>query len=154
MYKEGAWNDNQYWSWALQQWNLDMTVERITKLLIDGYEVDEKVAEVIKKVRGNGYKTLICSNNFPVRIRGLQGRFGFLDNFDAWALSYEVGATKPSVEIFQKLVEKSGVLANEIVFADDNQENLDGAKKVGINTLFYKNFEKYLEDLRNLGVKI
>jgi len=154
LYKTGRWADKQYWEWALKEWGLDMAVEEIVKLLISGYEVDERVVEVVKKTRETGYKTLICSNNFPARINGLQKRFGFLDNFDAWALSYEIGEVKPSPTIFKELVKKAEVKPDEIVFADDNEDNLSGAREVGIQTFFYQDFDRYLEDLGGVGVKV
>jgi putative hydrolase of the HAD superfamily len=109
---------------------------------------------MVKKLREAGYKTAICSNNFPARINGLQDKFGFLNDFGIVALSYEVGESKPSKKIFEELVRKSGVEAGSIVFADDNSDNLDGAKEVGITTFLYEGFEKYLEQLTNIGVKI
>jgi putative hydrolase of the HAD superfamily len=68
--------------------------------------------------------------------------------------SYEEHAVKPDRKLFENLVKKSGVLANEIVFADDNDSNIDGAKSVGINAFFYQGFEKFIEKLRELKVKI
>ena len=134
--------------------NYPQTPDELIKLLIDGYEVDNYVVEVVKKVRSNGYKTLICSNNFSSRINGLQERFKFLDNFDAWALSYEIGSTKPSVKIFQELINKSGVKPEEIIFADDNNDNLEGAKQVDIQTFFYEGFDEFLESLKQLKVNL
>ncbi len=154
MYKEGKMTDEQYWRWAAKEWKLEKTPKELIDLLISGYEVDENVVEVVKKVRANGYKTLICTSNFPARINGLQKRFKFLDNFYAWALSYEVGFNKPSKELFEKLVNVSGVNANEIVFADDNQENIVGASQVGIYAFYYEGFEKFIQKLKELGVKI
>ncbi|MFA6270721.1 MAG: HAD-IA family hydrolase [Candidatus Paceibacterota bacterium] len=122
--------------------------------MINGYDVDETVVSMVKKLREAGYKTAICSNNFPARINGLQDKFGFLNDFGIVALSYEVGESKPSKKIFEELVRKSGVEAGSIVFADDNSDNLDGAKEVGITTFLYEGFEKYLEQLTNIGVKI
>ena len=153
-YKEGKMTDEGFWSWASNEWKLDKTPKELMELLITGYEVDESVVEIVKKVRANGYKTLICTSNFPARINGLQERFKFLDNFDAWALSYEVGFNKPAKELFEELVKKSGVNANEIVFADDHQENVDGAKEVGIEAFFYEGFDKFIERLKELGVNV
>lgn len=146
--------DNEYWSWAIQQWGIDLTVQQVIDLLIEGYEVNEDVVKVVKEVRTKGYKTLICTNNFPARIKGLDERFGLLNNFDAYVFSYEIGATKPSTKIFQTLVERSGVKAEEIVFADDNKDNLEGAKAVGIQEFFYEGFDQYVVKLRDLGVEI
>jgi len=154
LYKEGKMTDDEFWTWALLEWKLDKTPKELMELLILGYGVDESVVEIVKKVRSNGYKTLICTSNFPARINGLQGRFKFLDNFDTWALSYEVGFNKPAKELFEELIRKSGVDASEIVFADDHQENVNGAKQVGIEAFYYEGFDKFIEKLKKLGVKI
>ena len=146
--------DDEFWAWASKEWKLDKNPQELIDLLISGYEVDKNVVEVVKKSRKKGYKTLICTNNFPARINGLQERFKFLDNFDAWALSYEVGATKPSIKIFQELVNKSGVKPEEIIFADDNNDNLERAKQVGIQAFFYEGFDKFIDKLQDLGVNI
>ena len=104
-YKEGKMNDEEYWTWASKEWKLDKTPKELIDLLISGYEIDQNVVETVKKVRANGYKTLICTNNFPARINGLQERFKFLDDFDAKAVSYEIGSSKPDSKIYQRLIE-------------------------------------------------
>jgi putative hydrolase of the HAD superfamily len=121
--------------------------------MIKGYEINGEVEKVVKAVRKIGYKTLICSNNFPARINGLQKRFNFLDNFDVAVYSFTVGAAKPNRKIFEELVKRSGFKPEEIVFADDDEEKLSGAKDVGIQAFVYKGFDKFLEELRKLGIK-
>lgn len=153
-YKEGKMTDQEYWTWALAEWKLKMSVDEIVKLLIDGYEINPPVIEVLKRVRKNGYKILACTNNFPARINGLHGRFRFLNDFDVAVFSYAVGASKPDKKIFQALIDKSGLKGEEIVFADDNNDNLAGATALGIKTFFYEGFDKFLIDLKSAGVKV
>ena len=154
LYKTGQMTDEQFWSWAVSEWKLDKSPQEVINLLISGYEVDEDVVKVVKKAKELGYKNLICTNNFPARINGLNERFEFLENFDAWVFSYEVGTTKPDKKIFEELVDKSGVAANEIVFADDSEKNIRGAQEVGINAFFYENFEQFMRELGRMGVRI
>ncbi len=154
LYKNGQMSDHEFWSWAAQEWRVSLSPDELISLLISGYEVDEKVAGVVRNAREKGYKTLICSNNFPARIDGLQERFGFLDDFDAVALSYDVGASKPSEKIFRALISRAGVPAHEIVFADDNTDNLAGAQALGITTFVYEGFEGFLADLQRHGVSL
>ena len=153
-YKTGALSDHEFWTWALQEWGLDLSVEEIIGLMIEGYDVDSQVVKIVRDVRLKGYKTLVCSNNFAARIDGLQTRFGFLGDFDATAMSYEVGAAKPSREIFEVLVERAGIFAHEIVFADDDASKLAGANALSIKTFVYEGFEKFLASLRRLGVDV
>lgn len=154
LYKTGKMTDEEFWSWATKEWKLNKSPQELIELLINGYSVDEDVVNTVKKAKENGYKTLICSNNFPARVNGLHKKFGFLDNFDTPVFSYEVGEAKPSETIFNALIERSGVNADEIVYADDFGEAVETAKRLGIQALFYENFEQLVGKLRGLGVKI
>ena len=154
VYKIGKMTDEEFWSWATSEWKLQKTPQELINLLISSYDVDERVVDIIKRVRTNGYKTLICSSNFTARVNGLQQRFRFLDNFDAAVFSYEVGANKPSEIIFQELIKRSNTLAESIVFADDNPDNLLEAKNLGIITFLYEGFDKFVDQLKSLGIKI
>ncbi|MFZ2152568.1 MAG: HAD family hydrolase [Microgenomates group bacterium] len=154
LYKTGKMNDGEFWNWAASEWKIEAKPAELIDLLISGYEVNEYVAEIVRRVRNNGYKTLICSSNFPARINGLHKRFGFLDNFDAFALSYEIGINKPEKGLYEELVKKSGVAANEIALADDYEPSVAAAKEVGICAFVYKDFEQFLEELNKMGVKI
>ena len=153
-YKLGKMTDEEYWSWAINEWDLHLTVTEIIDLLIEGYETNERAVEYVKKVRGGGYKTIICSNNFPARVNGLEKRFGFLKDFDAKVFSYEVGMDKPNKEIFKELIAKSGVRAEELFYSDDDESKMIGAKKLGINTFLYTDFDAFIMHLENSGVKI
>lgn len=153
-YKGGLIGDEEYWSWAIAEWKLSLSVEEIKDLLIEGYEVDSRVVEIVRKLREKGYKTCICSNNFPARINGLQDKFGFLENFDVVVLSYEIGVTKPDQKIFEELIKQSGVKPEEIVITDDKETNVIAAKEAGINAFFYEDFEQFLGELKKLEVEI
>lgn len=153
-YKLGKITDDEFWNWALKEWHLNLTVQEIIDLLIKGYETNKPAVEYVKRVRNAGYKTVICSNNFPARIDGLQKRFGFLDDFDVAVFSYEIGIDKPNKEIFQTLIEHSDLKADEIVYSDDDASKMDGAKELGINTFLYTSFDAFIKHLENLGVNI
>jgi epoxide hydrolase-like predicted phosphatase len=153
LYKTGKWSDEEFWSWAKQGWKLDIPAEQIIDLMIKSYEIDEGVVEIVRKIRKAGYKTLICSNNFPARINGLNKRFVFLKDFDAYVFSYEVGVTKPDQKIFEVLIAKSGCRPEEIIYSDDHEEKMVGAINLGIKTFTYQNLEQFLKEIGTLGVK-
>ena len=50
-------------------------------------------------------------------------------------LSYEVGCAKPDKSIYQKLLAQYALQANQCVFIDDLQINLDAAKSLGFETI-------------------
>jgi HAD superfamily hydrolase (TIGR01509 family) len=153
-YKLGTMSDDAFWTWAAKEWGLALSPKELIDLLIGSYDIDPQVEKVVQSARQNGYKTLICSNNFPARVNGLQEQFGFLDNFDAAVFSYEVGVTKPSEAIFTELVRSSGVSADSIVFADDDANKLSGAQTIGIVAFVYEGFDAYIAQLKTLGVEL
>lgn len=154
LYKQGKMTDEEFWTWATKEWKLDKSPHVLIDLLIDGYEVNSDVVNAVKKAKENGYKTLICSNNFPARVNGLQKKFGFLDNFDTAVFSYEVGYTKPSAEIFNELIKLSGVRPEEITYSDDSQEAVEAARGLDIQAFFYRDFEQFIGELRRIGIAI
>ena len=52
--------------------------------------------------------------------------------FDDYVLSYEVGVMKPHARIYDEALKKAGVEAEECVFIDDIEENIQAAQKLGI----------------------
>lgn len=151
-YKLGKMGDEEFWSWALQEWKLSLSVQEIVDLLITGYEINQEAVDYVRRLRARGYKTVICSNNFPARIIGLQHKFGFLDDFDIVVMSYEVGVDKPNKEIFRELIRKANVAPDQIVYSDDDPDKMSGARELGINTFVYTDFVAFVEHLQSLNV--
>ena len=60
------------------------------------------------------------------------------DYFDKCYLSYEMKMAKPDEEIFNALLEAEQVSANECLFLDDGQKNIEQAAKLGIQTYLVK----------------
>jgi putative hydrolase of the HAD superfamily len=154
VYKNGLMTDKDFWAWAAKEWGFTGVWLELPDLMVSGYDVSPEVASIVRGVRENGYKSLICSNNFPARVNGLNNRFKFLEDFDAWVFSFDVGESKPSEKIFRELIKRSGVAPQEIVFADDHEENVTAARKLGITAFVYEGFDKFIDRLRSLGVNV
>ncbi len=153
-YKLGLMSDIAYWTWANHEWKKQMSVNDLVDLLISGYELNTKAVEYIRRLRKVGYKALVCTNNFPARILGLDKKFKFRDEFDAIVISYEIGVLKPDRKIFEELAKRARVEPSEIAMADDDQKNIDGATDAGLNAVFYKDFETFTSDLEKMGVTV
>ena len=60
--------------------------------------------------------------------------FGIDDLFDERFLSHEMGRVKPDREAFEWAIDSLGCRAEGILFLDDNQINVDGARAVGVQS--------------------
>ncbi len=154
LFKLGKISEADFWNYARKELVINISNQEIFKLLRDSYEINPQVRDYVRKAKLANYTTCICTNNFITRIRELDTKFNFLADFDIQVISYQVGITKPDSGIFQTLVDKSGVLPQELVYSDDDASKLQGALELGINAFVYKGFDKFKLQLHNLGVTI
>ena len=69
------------------------------------------------------------------------------DYFDDFFLSYKMGMSKPSPEIFIKVAEKLGIEPSEALFIDDSQVNVDAAAKLGFQTMCVEPYTDFSDKL-------
>lgn len=69
-----------------------------------------------------------CKYAFPHKA------FRVEDYFEQIYLSYEMKMAKPDIEIFQKVLDETGILPKETLFIDDSEANCRSAEALGIST--------------------
>ena len=69
------------------------------------------------------------------------------DYFDDFFLSYKMGLTKPSPEIFIKVAEQLGINPCEALFIDDSQANVDAASRLGFQTMCVEPYTDFSDKL-------
>jgi epoxide hydrolase-like predicted phosphatase len=103
-------------------------------------------------LKENGYKTAVLSNTeVPAMQYFHQQRY---DMFDVLVFSCAEGVKKPDRKIYELTLEKLGSQPEQSVFIDDNQEYINVAKEVGINTILFQNIDQVKDELNRLGAKI
>ncbi|EGT4373590.1 glucose-1-phosphatase [Cronobacter malonaticus] len=95
-----------------------------------------EVITIMQQLREQGHRVVVLSNTnrlhttyWPEQYPEVQAAA------DAIYLSQEMGMRKPEPEIYQKVLEQEGFSARDAVFFDDNEANIDGARKVGITSV-------------------
>ena len=151
-FKTNRITEEIYWKYVRQRLEITLANEEIFKMLRESYLVNVDVESYVRKIRAAGYMTCLCSNNFITRIRELEKEFGFLKYFDTKIYSYDIGVLKPNIKIFQALVKQCGIDASEIIYSDDSETKLSGAKELGIQTFLFKDIIQFKHILSSLGV--
>ncbi len=96
------------------------------------------------------YKTAILSNvNRGVLERKVDKEI-LNDCFDEIIVSAEVGFVKPQSEIYEYALDKLGVEAHECIFIDDITSNVDAARRLGIKSILYKDFESCNTEIKKI----
>lgn len=118
--------------------------------------VPQKNLQMLLKLRQLGYKVCLLSNTNPFMMQWamsneFDGNGHSMDYyFDNLYLSYKYKYMKPSPEIFKIMLEGQQSSAEETLFIDDGQKNVEAAKELGMKTLFPENNEDWTEPLAKL----
>jgi glucose-1-phosphatase len=109
---------------------------------------------VVSQLYQAGYRLGVLSNTCEGHWSFCLRKHSILrELFSIYALSYEIGAMKPSATIFCRAVELAGCRPEEIFYADDMAGHIAGARGAGIDAVVYETTAQLVEKLRKRGVE-
>ena len=106
-----------------------------------------------QQLKKSGLLTAILSNMGDTVHQNIARAFDWLDRFDALVWSYQLGIAKPDAEIYRHTLKLLGVAAEESLFIDDKQVNIDAAQALGMHALLFTTVEKLRADLIATGLE-
>ncbi len=114
------------------------------------YSIDQGIIDYIKDCRNNGIKCVMATNQEKYRAEYMFNKIGFANSFDKMYVSAHLGHKKTNVEFFEKLVnDLESIKKDEILFWDDDIENIDTAKEFGIKAELYTTFEDFKQKMKD-----
>ncbi|MCL1812674.1 MAG: HAD family phosphatase [Treponema sp.] len=128
----------------------------LEKLIVRDMEswshVNPESEKLIRELKASGFKLGMLSNivpDFLDRVKETLPVFGLMD---ANVFSCEVGRVKPDKKIYEILLSRLDCNADELVYFDDVELNVNGALALGIHAFLWKNPEEARKELELLGV--
>lgn len=107
-------------------------------------EIHTTLLEYLQTLRGK-YRLSVLSNTNPfIQSWALTAEFtkagkSLADYFDMLFFSYKMHCSKPSLEIYRKMLADGKMKAEETLFLDDSRKNIEAAAAIGIQTLIVEN---------------
>lgn len=145
----GALTADEHWSALMLRLKRPASeAQKIRDEFFGGDVLDHELIQLIRDLRGK-YKTGLISNAWS-DLRQYIAKQKFDDAFDSITISAEVGVAKPDAKIYQVALEQAKVRANEAVFVDDFQINIEGCEKVGMQGILFKDPAEVKQKLKAL----
>ncbi len=104
----------------------------------------------IKDLQEQGYKVYCLSNFSKKAYDECRDALGFLEIVDGAILSYREKVVKPDPAIYRLLLDRYGLKAEECVFFDDLERNVEAAKACGYESFVFTTQEQAIKDLESL----
>lgn len=129
----------------------DPGVEELIRKTYENYKGLLTIYEYTKgwiiDLQKRGYKVFCLSNMSNKAVRECDDALNFVDMLDGYILSCNVKLIKPDRKIYEMLLDKYSLKADECLFIDDLKRNVDAAKEVGMNGVVFESVKKTEEAL-------
>ena len=96
------------------------------------------------------YRTGILSNSFVGAREREQAAYGFEDLVDEIIYSHECGMSKPDPGIYALACERLRVEPAQMVFLDDSERCVQGARRAGIHAVLYQDNSQAVSEIEDL----
>jgi epoxide hydrolase-like predicted phosphatase len=100
-----------------------------------GLQIQWPVVHRIQGLRDDGMKLALLTNNAKEFSDAWRASFPVLELFPVVIDSSEVGLRKPDPRIYELTCERVGAEPTAAVFLDDNEENVESARAVGLECI-------------------
>lgn len=152
-FDRGAWTDEELWQAFI---NADPEIEKELHIAFDNVTgmVTPRTYAIpwLKELKAKGYKVWYLSNFSRKAELDCQESLSFMPYMDGGILSYKEKLVKPDAAIYQLLLKRYNLAAEESVFLDDTLANVEAAEALGIHGIHFISKEQAEEKLRALGV--
>lgn len=107
--------------------------ERVHEKSVPFLDIQEEIIDLLKVLRKKDIKLGLISNCTEQEVQSWKSS-NLAQYFDEVIFSYQVGFAKPDNRIYELILSRLGIKANEVIFVGDGGSNeLDGASKNGMN---------------------
>lgn len=107
---------------------------------------------LVRGLKERGYRCFYLSNYPESGFTYIIDHYQFFQYMEGGIASYQVKCIKPDPQMFQILMERYGLEAQECLFLDDTKKNLDVAESLGMRTILVDGYESIMAGLRENGV--
>lgn len=104
----------------------------------------------IRELKEKGYGVYVISNFSHKAYEECAKALDFLKEVDGRILSFEEKLIKPMPEIYRLLLERYGLEAEECVFIDDMDRNVEAAVKEGMKGIVFHTLDQVKKELEEI----
>jgi putative hydrolase of the HAD superfamily len=127
---------------------IDLFWEKIADIVCEF----DYAAPMIRGLHNAGYKVYLLSN-YPLKLSELHWpTFSFIHEVDGMVISAVEKMVKPEPDIYQLLMERYGLVAEECIFLDDRADNIETARQLGMAGIVFQDYEQAKKELEYAGV--
>lgn len=147
-------NEKQFWENFSAKKGIDLPenwLQQWESVLLCSIKEIPGIIELIQELKNRGFVVALLSNARKDQAAHIQ-KMGYYNFFQPALISCEIGYDKPDPRAFQILLKELQLSPEFCVFIDDKIENVEAAKKMGIDGIQFANCQQLKEELANRNI--
>jgi len=140
-------SQKQAWEEGVKYFNLPISWEEVRDLHYGLMKLDKRAVKLNKELNSQGYKTLLLSKNTRSQLADVTKQFGLKKIFRNIINTWELNLPKASKKTLRLILKRFKVKPEEVIYIDDQENNLVDAKAIGIKTILIEDFNKMKKEL-------
>ncbi len=125
----------------------DFSLDDIKQKIFDANKLRPEMLLVLMTLKDSPIKTAFISDFPKEEGEYLEEKYQVLQNFNFGVYAWQEGEYLPAKALYQRLIYKSGVEANEILYIDNREDFLTPAQELGLQTYLYTTTEDYCNNI-------
>jgi len=145
----GQITEETHWQEVLKRLKVPVAEKQnIETEFFGGDVIDRELVEYIRSLKGR-YHTGLISNAWS-GMRAFLEQEHLIELFDTVIISSEIKVAKPDAEIYQLALEKAGINAEDAIFVDDAEANIEACEEIGMMGIMFRDQKAVLRTLGKL----
>ena len=138
-----------FWALMRKRTGLEGRDDFLSDRIIDGFQIRHWVILLVRSLREKGYITGILSDQTHW-LYELDSYDHFFKEFDCIYNSYEMGKGKSDATIFTDVVNDLELQPEEVLFIDDDEENVKRARMMGLKSFLYIDHRTFIPEISSV----
>lgn len=143
-------SQKEAWQNTVDYFKLPISWRKLRNLHYQLFKINKRAVELSQRLNKKGYQTLLLSKNTRSQFADTCRRFNLKKKFKNVINTWELGLPKASKKTLREITKRFKVTPKEIIYADDQDNNLKDARQMGIKTILVKNFNQFKKELINI----
>ncbi len=148
----GKITEDEYWGQIISKHQWDIDIEILKDTVRKNFKEIDGTRDIIEELKKRQYQLGLLSVHTKEWIEFCEEQFDYHGLFNEAMYSFQVAVCKPNLEAYKLILSKMNAIPSETLFIDDSIQNIEAAKKLGINTILFKNAEQLRNELMKMGL--
>jgi glucose-1-phosphatase len=153
-FERGRLTEEQFHRTFQQIVQRELVLADLVRAGSDIFELNTSIVPILDELKARGHRLVLLSNTSVSHFQFVQQSFDVLQRFDAFTLSFEVGAIKPEPAIFEAALKAIDCAPEECFYTDDVADYIRAARNYGLQAEVFTDSAHLLQQLEHRGISL